>query len=123
MKSSIKAVFVLGALAAPLGMSAALAQAPRGAPVMADHTMSASRLMGMSIYNDVNQPWGTIEDVIVPPSGEPKAVVSVGKLLGHAKLVTVPLSHLTMAKNHMTMAGTTKAMAESLPAFSYGAGG
>ncbi len=77
----------------------------------------------MTVYNDINQPWGTIEDVIVPASGEPMAVVSVSKMVGHEKLVAVPLSHITTAQGRMMMAGATKEMAEQLPAFSYQTGG
>ena len=120
MRPSLKTLFILGALAAPAAMPAAFAA---GTPLMADHAMSAKRLMGMVVYNDINRPWGVIEDVIVPPSGDPMAIVSVDKMVGHAKMVAVPLSHIAMGKgDHMMMAGATKEMAEKLPAFAYTAG-
>ena len=119
MKSNLKLLLVLGSLVAPLALPTAYAA---GTPMMVDHAVSAKRLMGMTVYNDINQPWGTIEDVIVPPSGEPMAVISVSKMVGHAKMVKVPLSHITMTKGHVAMPGATKEMAEKLPAFTYSAG-
>ena len=115
-----KALFVLAALVAPL---AAFAQAPRGNPMLADHAMSTSRIIGMPVYNDINQQIGVIEDVIVRPSGEPMAVLSVGKFVGHDKMVAVPMHEVAMQSGKLVMAGGTKEMLEQMASYSYNAGG
>ncbi len=123
MKSSTTtALFILGALASPLA-PAAFAQAPRGNPVISDHAMSTSRIIGTPVYNDTNQQIGALDDVLVRPSGEPMAVLSVGKFVGHDKMVAVPMSHIKMQSGKLTMAGGTKEALNRMASFSYNAGG
>jgi hypothetical protein len=118
MMAPLKALFVLGALAAVPSMRASTALGAAG-PITADHAISAKRFIGTTVYDDHNQAWGVIQDVIVPPSGEPMAVVSVSKMVGHAKLVAVPLSRMKVANGRTTMAGASKETAEKLPDYSY----
>ena len=93
--------------------------------VAPDHSMSAKSLIGVPVYNDQHDKIGTIETVMLQPSGgEPTAVLSIGAYLGTgSKMVGVPLSHLQLqGKDSMMMAGATKSMLESLPAYNIGGG-
>ena len=109
--------FVLGALvASSLGASLALAQSARQDP----EAISSDRMIGAPVYNDGNQRIGTLEDILVQPSGgEPRLVLSVGDFVGHGKRVAVPLGRVTLQQGRLTMAGGTKEALEKLPAFSY----
>lgn len=125
MRPVLKASVLLAALAAPgtMLLPASYAQAAQQSAMLADHSMSTARLRGMTVYNDHNQPWGVIEDVLIRPGGEPMAVVNVGKMGGHDKMVLVPLGRLTVTSDHAMMRDATKEMAEKLPPFVYMAGG
>jgi PRC-barrel domain len=112
------------AFAAPMP-SFAQTQFPGAIYVAPDHSMSAKSLIGVMVYNDQHDKIGTIETVMVPPSGgAATAVLSVGDYLGTGKkMVGVPLSHLQLeGKDTMMMAGATKSMLESLPAYNTGGG-
>lgn len=93
--------------------------------VAPDHSMSAKSLIGVTVYNDQHDKIGTIETVMVQPSGgAATAVLSVGDYLGTGKkMVGVPLNHLQLeGKDTMMMAGATKSMLESLPSYNVGGG-
>ncbi len=110
-------MLVLGGLAAsPAGGGIALAQAPRNDPP----TISADRIIGSPVYNEMNERIGTLEDVLVRPSGgEFRLVLSVGDLVGHDKMVAVPMNRIVVQDGRLTMAGGTKEALEKLSAFSY----
>ena len=85
-----------------------------------DMTMRASKLIGMTVYNDTNTAVGKVEEVLVASGGkEPFAVLSVGSFLGTDKLVSVPLSHLHLAAGRVDMPTATKAHLTEMPVFSY----
>ena len=79
------------------------------------------------LYNDHGQKIGSIVDVLVrETASEPMAVLSVGDYVGNgAKLVAVPLNHITFKANRPMMAGATRQMLASMPAWASlgGAGG
>ena len=89
--------------------------------MMADHSMRASKLIGLPIVNEQGQKVGTIVDVLVKDKGiEPLVILSVGDFTGHAsKMVAAPLSHLTVEKTQIMMAGATQQMVASMPAYSF----
>ncbi|HEX3996854.1 MAG TPA: PRC-barrel domain-containing protein, partial [Acetobacteraceae bacterium] len=48
-----------------------------------DHHMRSSRLIGLPVYNDHGEKFGTIDDIMLPAKGgEVTAVISVGGFLG-----------------------------------------
>lgn len=90
----------------------------------ADHSMRASKVIGMPVYNEHGEKIGVIDDITLPASGgEVSAVLSVGGYLGTApKLVKVPLSHVQLTTNKPMMpADKTTLMA--MPNYSYAGGG
>jgi hypothetical protein len=92
-------------------------------PMLPDRSMSTYRMHGVVVVNDYNQPWGVIQDVVMRPSGEAMAIVSVDKTVGHPKMVAVPMSHLTMMPDgRVMMHGANRQMAEQLPEFTYDTG-
>ena len=85
------------------------------------HSMSATSLTGIPVYNDQHQKIGTIESVMVTPNAaEPVVVLSVGDFLGTGpKMVGVPLGHLRLqGTTAMTMPGATREMLQNLPGYS-----
>jgi hypothetical protein len=90
--------------------------------MLADHTMRASKLIGMAVYNDQGEKVGTIDDVMVTAGAvEPTVVVSVGSYLGGGeKLAAEPLSHVKLAPgDKMMMPGATKTTLAAKPSFKY----
>lgn len=112
-----------------LAFTAPVSFAQNAAPsvVLADHSMSTSKLIGAPVYNEQGQKIGSIVDVLVRgTASEPTAVLSVGEYVGGgSKLVAVPLDHVALTSNRATMAGATKQVLASMPAYSFagGAGG
>jgi len=90
----------------------------------ADHSMRASRVIGMPVYNDHNEKIGTIEDITLPAmGGEVTAVLSVGGFLGVGqKLIKVPLSHVHFGTDKPMMPAD-KAMLMAMPNYTYMGGG
>jgi hypothetical protein len=125
MKPSLKTAALLAAVAASAAGcmnetgSAPAQAAPQAMLEQPDHMMSTMAMHGIPVVNNYNQPWGVVQDVVIPPSGEPMVVVDVSKMVGHSKMVLVPLSHMQMANGHAMMRGADAKMAESLPAFPY----
>lgn len=90
--------------------------------MLADHTMRASKLVGMPVYNDAGEKVGTVDDILVTAGAvEPTAIVSVGTFLGVSeRLVKEPLSHLKLAPGaKMMMPNATKAAIAAKPVFQY----
>jgi sporulation protein YlmC with PRC-barrel domain len=111
-------------LAAPLTQAQALSGSP--ALVLADHSMSASKLIGMQVSDDKGASIGTVIDVLVKDAAaEPIVILSVGDYVGDAaKLVAVPLSHVKVIGNKAMMPGASKQMMASMKLFRFeGLGG
>jgi len=122
----LSAIVALSALAFAYAAPPSFAQNAAPSVMLADHSMSSSKLIGSPVYNDQGEKIGSIVDVLVRGTTEPTAVLSVGTYVGGGnKLVAVPLDHVTMQHQKAMMAGATRQMLASMPAFAYlsGAGG
>ncbi len=99
---------------------AALAASPLAAGAADPPALSAERMIGSPVYNETNQRIGTLQDILIRPSGgESRLVVAVGDVVGHDKMVAVPLSRIVLQDGRLILAGGTKDALEKLPAFSY----
>jgi sporulation protein YlmC with PRC-barrel domain len=80
-----------------------------------------SKVVGSTVYNELNEAVGTIDDLIVTPTETvPFAVLSVGGFLGmDTKYVVVPYSSLVVKDKKMTLPGATKDSLKNLPGFKY----
>ncbi len=105
------------AFAAPVHAQQA---APMKDIMTADHSMRASKLIGMAVYNDSGEKIGSVIEVLVRnTAAEPLAILSVGDFVGGtAKLVAVPVSKVNLEGNQPMMKGATKAMLRDLPSYS-----
>jgi sporulation protein YlmC with PRC-barrel domain len=120
---SLKAGLTVSLLALCLAVPA-MAQSPVVPGYMTgDHSMRASKVIGMPVYNERGEKFGVIEDITLPaPGGEVSAVLSVGGYLGAPKLVRVPLSHVQLTtEKPMMPADKTTLMA--MPSYTYAGGG
>jgi sporulation protein YlmC with PRC-barrel domain len=88
-----------------------------------DHHMRSSRLIGLPVYNDHGEKFGTIDDIMLPTKGgEVTAVISVGGFLGLGqKLIDIPISHVRFTgSNKPTMTGDgSKSAMMAMPAYTY----
>jgi sporulation protein YlmC with PRC-barrel domain len=135
MESSMKKYSMILAVAMVAFAAAAPAMAQNEAStypsyMTADHNMRASKLIGLTVYNNRNEKIGVIDEIMLPAAGgEVTAAVSVGGFLGvGAKLVKVPLSHVQLTSNKPMMVGDgTKTALTAMPYYTYsmpgGAGG
>ena len=113
-----------GVVGAALLATAAFAQTPTAttdranmAPAAASDTSSfqgtwrASKLVGLSVYNDKNESLGSINDLLTDKSGNIKAVViGVGGFLGVGEhLVAVPLDKIKFVNEPVVYAGASGA--------------
>ena len=109
-----------GVVGAALLATAAFAQTPTAttdkanmAPAAASDSVSfqgtwrASKLVGLSVYNDNNESLGSINDLLTDKSGNIKAVViGVGGFLGVGEhLVAVPLDKIKFVNEPIVYAG------------------
>lgn len=85
-----------------------------------EHSLRASKLVGMSVYNEQNQNIGPIVEIMIDETtGMATAILSVGTYVGGgAKLVEVPITHVKLEAGKAMMPGATKTMLASMPAFS-----
>jgi sporulation protein YlmC with PRC-barrel domain len=112
-----------GLVGTALLATAAFAQAPTAttdranmAPAAASDSSSyqgnwrASKLVGLSVYNDNNESLGSINDLLTDKSGNIKAVViGVGGFLGVGEhLVAVPLDKIKFVNEPVVYAGAPK---------------
>jgi sporulation protein YlmC with PRC-barrel domain len=112
-----------GVIGAALLATAAFAQTPTAttdranmAPAAASDasfqgTWRASKLVGLSVYNDKNESLGSINDLLTDKSGNIKAVViGVGGFLGVGEhLVAVPLDKIKFVNEPVVYAGASGA--------------
>jgi sporulation protein YlmC with PRC-barrel domain len=80
----------------------------------------ASKVAGLSVYNDKNESIGSINDLLMDKSGSVKAaVIGVGGFLGvGAHLVAVPYDKVKFVDEPVAMASTAPAPAGARPASS-----
>jgi sporulation protein YlmC with PRC-barrel domain len=116
-----------GLMGTALLASAAFAQTPTAttdranmAPAAASDssfhgTWRASKLVGLSVYNDSNESLGSINDLLTDQSGNIKAVViGVGGFLGVGEhLVAVPLDKVKFVNEPVAYAGAGAAKTSS----------
>src|SRR3954467_2946569 len=110
----------VGLMGTALLATAAFAQTPTAttdranmAPAAASDSSSfqgtwrASKLVGLSVYNDNNESLGSINDLLTEKSGNIKAgVIGVGGFLGVGEhLVAVPLDKIKFVNEPVTYAG------------------
>ncbi|NYH27816.1 PRC-barrel domain-containing protein [Paraburkholderia bryophila] len=82
----------------------------------------ASKLNGADVYNRNKDTIGTLDDLIVSPSGDrgTYAILSVGGFLGMGKhLVAVPFNDLQINNRRVVLPDATKKSLEALPEFKY----
>ncbi|MFL9962306.1 PRC-barrel domain-containing protein [Paraburkholderia sediminicola] len=82
----------------------------------------ASKLSGADVYNRNKDNIGTLDDLIVSPSGDRRtyAILSVGGFLGMGKhLVAVPFNDLQIENRRVVLPEATKKSLEALPEFKY----
>jgi hypothetical protein len=123
MMRKVQALVVLAALggSAAFGTPVHAQTAAAGDAVLVDHSVRASRLIGQQVYNEQDQSFGMVEDIVIPAAAgkEPLAVLSVGKFVGGHKLIAVPLSHLSLSGAHMAMAGGSRDSLMTMPAYHF----
>ena len=82
----------------------------------------ASKLTGADVYNRNKDTIGTLDDLIVSPSGDRStyAILSVGGFLGIGKhLVALPFNDLQINNRRIVLPEATKKSLEALPEFKY----
>src|SRR6195256_4296634 len=86
-------------------------------------TWRASKLVGLSVYNDNNESLGSINDLLTDKSGNIKAVViGVGGFLGVGEhLVAVPLDKIKFVNEPVVYAGAAAPASGARPATTTGA--
>jgi sporulation protein YlmC with PRC-barrel domain len=118
---------VAGVAASAMLASVAFAQSPSAttdrattaAPATASDTSSfkgnwrASKLVGLSVYNDSNESLGSINDLLTDKSGDIKGVViGVGGFLGVGEhLVAVPIDKVKFVEEPIAYTGASSAPA------------
>ena len=80
----------------------------------------ASKVIGSTVVNDVNESIGAVDDLLVSPDGTAAyAVLSVGGFLGMgSKLVVVPYGSLKLG-DKLVLPGGSKDGLSNLPEFKY----
>lgn len=126
---TLVATALLASVLGPVSITCALAQ---GAPqaitekrtdvVQLASGYRASKLANADVYNRNKDTIGTLDDLIVSPSGDKGtyAILSVGGFLGMGKhLVAVPFNDLQIANRRVVLPDATKKSLEALPEFKY----
>jgi PRC-barrel domain len=75
----------------------------------------------LSVVNDANETVGTVDDLIITPTGQaPYVILSVGGFLGMGtKYVALPFTTLKIVDKKVTLPGGTKDALQGLPDFKY----
>ena len=118
---TVAAGIALAMASLPITTTVALAAPNISEVAMVDHSMRASKLIGMVVYNDQGNAVGKVEEVVVTSSSvEPSAILSVGDFVGGGnKLVSVKLSHLHLAADKLAMPTATKEHLASMPTYTF----
>ena len=92
-------------------------------PAPAAEARRASRIIGANVVNEQNRTIGSVDDLMLSPTGGPvTAVLSVGGFLGIGEqYVTVPISELRWSTEHgrWMLPGATAESLKARPAFTY----
>jgi sporulation protein YlmC with PRC-barrel domain len=83
---------------------------------------SAKRqIMGQTVYNEMQERVGTVDDIIVAPDKALSyAIVGAGGFLGVGKHdVAVPVSNFKLNEGKLVLAGATKDALKAMPEFEY----
>jgi hypothetical protein len=86
----------------------------------------SSKIVGSTVVNDADETVGTVDDLIITPTGQaPYVIISVGGFLGMGtKYVALPFTALKMTVNKkITLPGGTKDALKALPEFKYNTNG
>jgi hypothetical protein len=85
----------------------------------------SSKIVGSTVVNDANETVGTIDDLIITPTGQaPYVILSVGGFLGlGTKYVALPFTALKVIDKKITLPGGTKDALKTLPEFRYNTSG
>jgi len=121
------AAIILAALGATATLPALAQGAPQTVTLMKidKETLATgyrtSKVVGSSVQNEANETIGTIDDLIITPTGQvPFAVLSVGGFLGMGtRYVVVQANLLSVVDKHMLLRGATKETLKALPSFQY----
>jgi hypothetical protein len=85
----------------------------------------SSKIVGSSVVNDTNETVGTIDDLIITPTGQaPYVILSVGGFLGlGTKYVALPFTALKIVDKKIVLPGGTKDALKGLQEFKYNTNG
>ena len=85
----------------------------------------SSKIVGSSVVNDANQTVGTVDDILITPTGQaPYVIISVGGFLGMGtRYVALPFTALKIVDKKVTLPGGTKDALQALPEFKYNTNG
>jgi hypothetical protein len=85
----------------------------------------SSKIVGSTVVNDANQSVGTIDDIIITPTGQaPYVIISVGGFLGMGtKYIALPFTALKIVDRKIVLPGGTKDALQVLPEFKYNTNG
>ncbi len=118
----LSTLFATAALACAV-TAPAFAQSLGGGAVQAqfEHSMRASKLVGMTVHNEQNQTIGSIVEILVnDQTGMATAVLSVGDYVGGGKkMVEVPVTHLKLDAGKAMMPATKQTLA-AMPNYNAG---
>ena len=81
----------------------------------------SSKIVGSSVVNDANQTVGTVDDILITPTGQaPYVIISVGGFLGMGtKYVALPFTALKIVDKKIVLPGGSKDALKALPEFRY----
>ena len=126
-------IFALASIAA---LSSTIAPVQAAAPVAGSSLLGVTEIelrqvatgwstkrqvLGQSVYNDINEKIGSIDDVIFSPDKSASyAIVGTGGFLGMGKHdVAIPVSQFTQVNGKFVVAGASKDALKAMPAFEY----
>ncbi len=91
------------------------------AAVKAENGVRASQIIGAGVYGDGSDEIGTVDDLILTPTGQVTlAVVAVGGVIGiGSKRVAVPFDQLKRLPEKIVVPGATKESFGAMPTFMY----
>jgi sporulation protein YlmC with PRC-barrel domain len=97
-----------GLVGSLLLVSAAFAEPPTVSQSSLQGDWRASKIVGLSVYNDGNEAVGSISDLITDKSGNIKAaILSVGGFLGMgSRLIAVPFDKIKFVNEPVAYTGT-----------------
>lgn len=118
---TLAAGIALAMASVPMTTSFVLAAANISEVATIDHSMRASKLIGMAVYNDQGTSVGKVVEILVTSgAAEPSVILSVGDFVGGGnKMVSVPLSHVHLAADKLAMPTATKEHLTAMPSWTF----